>query len=499
MKMKKNGYTLNKRILFLILFLLLLGWTGVLCFYHLGEAGTHNWDEARHIANAYEMMHSKNWWISTYLNDVDYYNYKPPLSMWCIILCFYIFGISSYTMRLYSAIAMIFLFVILDLFLARNMGKRSAIIAGVLFVSGKDLFFFHMGRSADADALYLLLFTVAMICLYKTEEKPWFLTGYGILISMAFMAKCLHAAIGVAVFVCYIPRIYKKLKLKHYLGAILGGAVPVGIWAIIRFSYDGFTFFMGMLGQEVVSRVEEEKNYFGYLKYFLSSPVVTISFIATLIGIVLLTIEKKSQKKDIKLIIKNIVKDDLYLFILWLFIPFLVYSASGAFMEWYGYICYLPFCVIVGVVLGRVSTIQGKVKWIGWLILLAPVIGLVISGKESISNLKTLKYENNTDIRSDLASLIENYPSYQGKMIYIENSRNEYQDQNVWEQNNVVDAYIEGNLRPVNGGVPLFLENQEAILIISKDLFENYSNLLSGRVILVDGNDYLIFSNEFYS
>lgn len=31
-------------------------WVGILCFYHLGEAGTHNTDEARHIANAYEMF-----------------------------------------------------------------------------------------------------------------------------------------------------------------------------------------------------------------------------------------------------------------------------------------------------------------------------------------------------------------------------------------------------------------------------------------------------------
>lgn len=486
----------KQTILYMILFSLLLGWTGILSFYHLGEAGTHNWDEARHIVNAYEMMHSNNLWISTYLNQADYYNFKPPLSMWCIILCFRLFGISSYTMRLYSAIAMVLLFVVLDLFLAKIWGRRAAVIAGILFVSGKDLFFFHMGRSADADALYLLLFTAAMICLFKAEQKPWFLTGYGIFISLAFMAKCLHVAVGVAIFVCYLPRIHKKLNLKHYLGAIIGGAIPTGIWAITRFSYDGFTFFRGMLGQEVVDRIKKEKDYFGYLHYFLTNPVIVISLIAVLIGIVLLKAGK--GKCSIKSMVKNMAGHDLYLFALWLLIPFFVYSASGDFTEWYGYICYIPFCVIAGVVLGHASTIQGKARWIGWLLLLAPVVGFVISGKESISNLKTLKYENNTDIRNDLASLIENHPEYRGAKIYIENSRNGYQIQNVWEQNNVADAYIEGDLQPVNGGVPMFLEDQEAILIISKDLFEIYSDSLTGRVILLDGSDYLIFNNEFY-
>ena len=62
----------------------------------------------------------------------------------------------------------------------------------------------------------------------------------------------------------------------------------------------------------------------------------------------------------------------------------------------------------------------------------------------------------------------------------------------------VADAYLAGDLQPINGGVPLFVEDKDALLIISKDLFETYSNTLAGRVILVDGNDYLIFSNDFY-
>ncbi len=496
--MQQGKSLLRKNILFIILFFALLGWAGILCLYHLGEAGTHNWDEARHVANAYEMMHSNNWWVSTYLGEIDYFNYKPPLSMWCIILCFRIFGISSYTMRLYSAVAMMLLFVILDLFVAKNMGRRAAVISGILFVSGKDLFFFHMGRSADADALYLLLFTAAMLCLYQTEKKPWFLTGYGVFISLAFMAKCFHVAIGLAIFVCYMPRLYKKLRFKHYFGAILGGMIPAGIWVLARFSYDGLTFFRGMLGQEVISRIEREKNYFGYLHYFITNPVIVISLIAVLIGIVVLKAGKEKRNISMRLMIESVIGHDLYLFILWLFIPLLVYSASGAFMEWYSYICYLPFYVIAGAVLGRASAVQGKNKWAGRLLLLAPVVGLVISGDKSISRLKTLKYENNTDIRIDLASLIEDHPDYRGAKIYIENSRNEYKLQNIWEQNNVVDAYIAGDLEPINGGVPLFLEDRESILIISKDLFETYSDSLTGRVILVDGNDYLVFSNEFY-
>ncbi len=112
--------------------------------------------------------------------------------------------------------------------------------------------------------------------------------------------------------------------------------------------------------------------------------------------------------------------------------------------------------------------------------------------------LSTLRYTCNVDIREDMQSLIADHPEYRGSRIYLENSRQEYNLQNEWEQNCVADAYLAGDLQPINGGVPLFVEDKDALLIISKDLFETYSNTLAGRVILVDGNDYLIFSNDFY-
>lgn len=491
-----EGNTKRKQIVFLLLFLLLASWTGVLCFYHLGEAGTHNWDEARHIVNAYEMLKSKNWWISTYLYETDYFNYKPPLSMWCIMLSFHFFGFSSFTMRLYSAVSMMLLFILLVSFCTKQFGRKAAIIAAIMLVSGTDLFFFHMARSADADALYLFLLSAAMICLYKTEKNPWFLTGVGLFLSLAFMAKCLHMAVGVAVLICYLPRIYKKLKVKHYAVACGIAALPIGIWVIARYLYDGITFFAGMFGQEVAHRVTIGKDYFGYLRYFFTNPVIIIA--VTVIFVDLLILRRTIKNISVKDLVWKFVYSDLYLFIVWLIIPLVVYSASGAFMEWYAYTCYLPFCVIVGVVLSKAAAVDGKRGYLAKALVFMPLIGLIISCEQSLDNLKTLKYTSNTDIRADLASLIEEHPECRGERIYIENSRNVYQPQNVWEQNCVADAYIQGDLMPIDGGVPLFVDDKEAILIISKDLFESYYNTLAGRVILVDGNDYLIFDNTFY-
>ena len=128
-------------------------WVGVLCFYRLGEAATHNTDEARHIANAYEMFKNSEIWIHTYKYAPDYFNYKPPLSMWCIMLCFGTFGINTVSMRLYSAIAWMLLYIVVIVFLWKKYGGCASVLFSLAFVSGTDLFFFHCARSADADSV----------------------------------------------------------------------------------------------------------------------------------------------------------------------------------------------------------------------------------------------------------------------------------------------------------------------------------------------------------
>lgn len=493
---------LQKNLVLIVIFAAFAVWVGILCFYHLDEAGTQNWDEARHIVNAYEMMSSDNPWINTYRGEVDYYNFKPPLSMWCIIFFFKLFGTSFYSMRLYSGVAMFLTFLIVFIFLFRNFGRRAAVIFGLLLITGEDLFFFHMARSADADALYILLYTAAILCLYMSEKRPWQFCLCCFFFSLAFLAKCLHVASGIAVMVCYLPRIYKKLQIKHYAMGGLCLVLPTGIWALVRFRYDGFTFFAGMMGQEVVNRVRRAQDYLSYTRYFFETPMLVLSLCITVLSaLIMVWISKKSAGRSNHSILdlaKKIVSHKLYLFFLWFLIPFGIYSVSGAFNSWYFYICYIPFYIICGTVLGQFTAFHKRCRPIAVLLILILLVGVGFQTKKNITNLNTLIYECNTDIRHDLAELTETYPSAGNSRIYIENNRNEYLAQNVWEQNCIADAYMLGNFQLEDGGVPAFIEDEDGLLVISKNLFDEYSSLLTGRVILVDGNDYLIFCNEFY-
>lgn len=44
------------------------------------------YDEQRHAVNAYEMVVNNDYLVNTYFGETDYFNLKPPLSMWAIAL-----------------------------------------------------------------------------------------------------------------------------------------------------------------------------------------------------------------------------------------------------------------------------------------------------------------------------------------------------------------------------------------------------------------------------
>lgn len=74
---KKN---LWQDALYWVLLLALLTAGGFLLFTNLGETGISDCDEARHGINAYEMMQSGDYVVTTYRGEPDYWNLKPPLT-----------------------------------------------------------------------------------------------------------------------------------------------------------------------------------------------------------------------------------------------------------------------------------------------------------------------------------------------------------------------------------------------------------------------------------
>ena len=159
----------KKTIWYPILFILLIGLIAFLSFYKLDVKYVDPWDEARHGVNAYEMANGGSLIQSTYMRQADYYNLKPPLSMYGIMLGMAIFGNTVFALRFYAALSYVLLALCVGLF-TKRYGKLESLLAVAFLAVNTTAFQAHMIRSGDADSLYVLLFTLAMICMMKMAD-----------------------------------------------------------------------------------------------------------------------------------------------------------------------------------------------------------------------------------------------------------------------------------------------------------------------------------------
>ncbi len=134
-------------------FLLLLTGAGFLLFSRLGDFVICECDEARHGANAYEMLQSGNYVVSTYEGEVDYFNLKPPLSFYGIMLGYRLFGFTALGLRFYSALSMFLCIAIVALWLKRRCGSIASLGSLLFFIGCFAIYGRHFARFGDVAAL----------------------------------------------------------------------------------------------------------------------------------------------------------------------------------------------------------------------------------------------------------------------------------------------------------------------------------------------------------
>ena len=243
----------------------------MLCFLRLDVGYVASWDEARHGVSAYEMIQNKNFIVNTYNYDVDYWNLKPPFSFYGVMLGYKLFGYSVFGMRFYSALCYCIMSLVVGLFVKRY-GKLASLFVMSFLAANFRCFEYHMIRSGDADCMYVMFFTFAMLAMFLIPKKKYMLYICGFMFACAFLTKSWHAMMIVAIGGLYllISGEIKKLSLKQWLCFLLSFVLPLGIWAGVRFSQDGITFLQGMLEYDLLKRTGEgiENHSFPFNYYF---------------------------------------------------------------------------------------------------------------------------------------------------------------------------------------------------------------------------------------
>lgn len=456
----------QKEMLYWSGFVAIMALIACLAFYRLDVKYVDPYDEARHGVNAYEMLRQGTLVESTYLYETDYYNLKPPLSMWCIMISFLIFGKNVFALRAYSAICYLLLAVAVGLFVKKHFGRLESLFAMAFLAANTAPFAAHMIRAGDADSLYVLLFTLAMLCMLEIPIKQNRLYLCGLFFALAFLTKSFHAGIIVVIggLFLLLTGELKKMKPKTLLCFAGVTILPIGIWAVMRFFADGVDFFRQMLLVDVLNRtsgvMNNNKQPFGwYAEYFFGtmSGTLTVYLFALAIcimGAVLYShlFTKQSYKKVVG-------------YILWFMLPFLAFSAVTNKLVWYMYPVTIPLLMCAGIVMARVIKRKETVAVmkIGLFLMTGLILGHFV--KSEITVMQT----QGGNMFQDFVTEIAKQYREQGYEAYVTLSDGESGLKQEWAQQDVYLAEVYGDLICKDGGYEAFFQAEKGILFVSEE------------------------------
>ena len=471
--------------------------TAFLCFRCLDIAYVSSWDEARHGVSAYEMMQNGNYIVNTFGYEPDYWNLKPPLSFYGIMLGFKLFGYSVTGLRFYSACAYLLTCIAIGLFL-KKYHKLTSLIGMCFLCCNYYVLGFHCARSGDADALFLMFFVFAMLAMLEIPKKHSRLYICGFCFACAFLTKSFHAGVIAAIGGLYLILTgeIKRIKAKEWLYFVLSFTIPLGIWFVARFSQDGMTFFQEMLFTDLLSRSSSASEghagnfWFYYEAYFKDFDriypylLITVVVGACFYGVRAIRNKELSAEK----------RQEIIGYSLWLIVPFLFFSAVSTKLVWYGYPTFIPLFMIAAIFAGKFLT-EELAKDQLWALILKVVVAVffvaLICTKMYDTYLYAVREIHGDELQTFITESVERDSDYAGVTAYID-APQEKEDGTIWNQHVRFLAEISGDFRCKDGGTEKFLKDKDAVLYISMDRYEEKKESLQEYTILEKKGNYLL-------
>lgn len=459
---------LKREIAYWLTLGLLLALSVLLLFDNLGATRIQWADESRHGVNAYEMMQRGDWVVSTYRGETDYWNLKPPLSMYGIMLGYKLFGYTTIGLRFYGAASMLCTMILLALWLKRRVGRVASLISQLFLLACCIIYGEHFARFGDADALYVLFYTVSMLCMLDSVRDLRYLYGSAVCFGLAFLTKSWHAAmipVTCFAYVCATGQI-RKLRPKHYALLIFFGLLPIAPWAIARIRFDGLTFFKAMLSTDVVTRATTvlEGHAGGWLYYgavLLEDPACVLALLASM-GALIWQIARRRKPTPLAWGLG-----------LWLWVPIVLYTLCVSKLKWYIFSCIPALGVALGVICQRLA--QGckpeRKCWKAWVPRLACLMVCVgLLGYWTAGNLRYVAALKPDDQYNQLMQSFFQRDRDSGMHVYIQyESENPYAeiDYREWMQGEVLAAILAGDVICVDGGTAAFVNDPEPAYLIA--------------------------------
>lgn len=450
-----------------------------------------DFDEARHGINAYEMIRNGDYIINTYGYNKDYWNLKPPISFWAVIIGYKLLGFNTLGLRISSIISAIITIAMVTKFTKDKHGKTAAVIAAAMMTSFGQPILWHCSRGGEADSLYVLFFSAAVICSLLIDKGYKYLYLACFFAAQNFLTKSWHvlpvcATIGLNLI--YSGHI-KKMKLKEWLLAILSFLLPILTWALLRYSRDGITFFKEMIEYDLLKRSSTAiEGHTGNAFYYIR--LVGLNYLFWLLLLVVAVILLKPST------FKSINKKK-WPYILgvtsWYLLPIVLYSMASTKIEWYILPIYPPFAILCAAAFSAVlknPNIKAVFKKLFTVALVMIFIGYEGFIVYRLSNYKT------DSVQLALKEIGQSTP-YKGYKLYT--AAGYYSESGIWQQAYLLSAELYGDFIPCQGGLTAFLEDssKDSLLFIAiDDTAKQYIEEYKLKIVTAQSGFYLLAKDQ---
>jgi 4-amino-4-deoxy-L-arabinose transferase-like glycosyltransferase len=326
-------------------------------FWHLGDLFLQDYDESRHATSAHEMLQSGKYITTTYLNYPDYYNLKPVLGFWSIVVSYKVFGVSIFALRFPSALFAFLTIAMVMLFAKRYYNKTVSVISGLILSTTYNYLIYHGARTGDFDSLFVFLLFCSIFAFaeFIDRKKDIWLYISGFALSMGFLVKsfAIIQVLVIFLFFVIITGSYKECGLKRIIGFFAVLLIPIFIWAIARYNQpDGRIFFKSMVFTDLLNRASQTLEYNGgEWWYYINILYENFKYwLLVVIGLIAAMNSKIIKFKDkisyyLKLDIRGAKKITLLTMVSVLTVVIL-FSTAQTKLQWYINLAY-PFCAVL--------------------------------------------------------------------------------------------------------------------------------------------------------
>lgn len=252
------------------------------------------WDESRLAINAYE-MYKKGWSLATtFYNETDFWNTKPPFVIWIEVASMKLFGVNVVAFRLPAILSAIILCISMAFVTKKTLNNiLIGLLAGFVLATIPGFNIQHIARTGDYDiflCLFLFLYAMFFYCFIQTKQSTYIYLTW-LCISLAVLTKSVAGLMilpALLVYILYKKELIRTLRNKHfYLGSIIFIVLVGGYYSMRESVTPGYLqkVYENELGGRYLSTLENHNHPWDYYISQLNASiwiwVLPIAFIHT--------------------------------------------------------------------------------------------------------------------------------------------------------------------------------------------------------------------------